>query len=134
MVDLSIFMASDTPLVRVSGCVSFGGSITVDVSLLPKNISSITLMTFNCSTGSFDLSEIGGQSCSSGIHYLEKSLVLDLKTSDNCNRDSIPFLWVLWIFIGLVILSVVVMVTFCIVKSRLEIKNPSLTTPITVYE
>ena len=113
-------MTSDTPLVRVSGCVKFGGSITVDVSHLPKNISNITLMTFNCSIGSFDLVRIDSQACLSGLHYLAKSLVLDLKNNDDCQRDSIPFLWVLWIFIGLVIFLVVVVLVFFIVK-KLEI-------------
>ena len=114
-------VTSDTPLVRVSGCVKFGGSITVDFSHLPKNISEITLMTFNCSIGSFDLVGVDSQVCSAGLHYLENSLVLDFKSnSDDCQQDSIPFLWVLWIFIGLVIFTVVAIFVFFIMK-KLEI-------------
>ena len=60
---------SESPLVRVSGCVKFGGS----------------------------------------------------KSNDNCQRgDSIPFLWVLWIFIGLVIFTIVVVMLVLFVK-KLEI-------------
>ena len=47
------FHASNTPAVRVSGCVKFGGLITVDTSQLPKGVSNITLMVFNCSTATF---------------------------------------------------------------------------------
>ena len=110
---------SDTPLVKVSGCVNFGGSISVDISKLPKNISTITLMTFNCSTGKFDHVDIESL-CSSGLHYLENSLVLDLKNDDCQNGDSIPFLWVLWIFIGLIGITIIVIVVYSILKSRKE--------------
>ena len=116
-------MVSDEPLVRVSGCVNFGGSIKVDVSPnLPTNVSTITLMTFNCSIGRFDHVDIDNRFCS--LDYLEHSLVIDLHY---CQKgDSIPHLWVLWIFIVLVILTVVVMLVYYIVK-KLEIM--SLTKP-----
>ena len=109
-------VTSDTPIVRVSGCVMFGGSITVAINV--PHSPNITLMTFNCSTGSFHLVDIDGQFCSPRLVYLKNSLVLDLNNGNECQKgDSIPFLWVLWIFIGLIIISVVVAIFF-IVKSR----------------
>ena len=77
-------------------------------------------MTFNCSIGRFDLVDIGdSQLCSPKLNYLEKYLVLDLNNNDDdCHKeDSIPFLWVLWIFVGLAIFALVVIVAFFIHKS-----------------
>ena len=72
-------MESDTPLVKVSGCVTFGGSISIAIPQNP-NISIITLMTFNSSTGRFDHVDIDGvQFCSARLEYLPQALVLDLK-------------------------------------------------------
>ena len=115
-------MESDKALVKVSGCVTFGGSITVAFNVLhsPNNISTISLMTFNCSTGRFDHVGIDTvQSCSTGLDYLAHALVINLRNNDDCQKeDSIPFLWVLWIFIGLVVLAVAVMVVGFIVKTK----------------
>ena len=118
---------SDTPLVRVSGFVKFGGSITVDASHLPKNISNTTLMTFNSSIGRFDPVRIDSQLCSPGVHYLANSLVLDFKiNNDDCQKDPISFLWVLWVSIGLFILTVAVILVIYIVK-KLGIKTKTKT-------
>ena len=107
-------VTSDTPLVKVSGCVNFGGSITVNASHLPTNISSITLMTFNCSIGRFDFVDIGSQSCSPSLQYFEKSLVLNLK---DCQKENpIPLIWVLWLFIGLILFAIVVITIFFTVR------------------
>ena len=97
--------------------MNFGGSITVDLSHQPKHISNITLMTFNCSTGKFSNIGIDDNFCSEGLTYHEHALVVDL-TIDDCqsNGDSIPFLWVLWIFIGLVVVVVVISVSFKLYK------------------
>ena len=73
----------------------------------------------------------------SELDYLEHALVLNLKNNDDCQKeDSIPFLWVLWIFVGLVVLVVVVMVVGFIVKSRNKKKsedklfNDDMTNPL----
>ena len=93
-------MASNTPPVRVSECVDFGGSLTVDLSQHPKNVSNITLMTFNCSTGNFSsFAAIGVTSndfCGPELQYLPNALVLTL-SDDDCNNKkegSSPSLWI----------------------------------------
>ena len=88
--------------------MNFGGSITIDLSRLPSHVSNITLMTFNCSIGKFSNIGIDGKFCSQGLKYHEHALVLDLMDDDCKSGDSIPFLWVLWIFIGLVAAAVVI--------------------------
>ena len=115
---IDFHVTSKTIPIQVSGCVNFGGSVTIDVSRLPKNITNITLLTFNCSTGNFGLVEIDSESCSHRLDYQANALILELKF-DDCQRegDSIPYLWVLWIFIGLVVAIVVVVVVSFIVKS-----------------
>ena len=99
-----------TPPVQVSGCVNFGGSVTVDISRLPRNDSNITLMTFNCSTGYFSMNVIDSQSCSQGNwHYNRQSLVLDVNF-DACQRggDTSPIPWSL--IIGIILTLAVVIV------------------------
>ena len=45
--------------------------------------------------------------------------VMDLHNNNDCQKeDSIPFIWVLWIFIGLLIVTVVVVIAFFIMKAR----------------
>ena len=109
---------------RASGCVNFGGSVTVDVSLLPKNDSSITLMTFNCSTGSFTLLGNDNPPCSQQLHYLPHALVFELQSFDACRgEDSIPYIWVLYIFIALFVVGIGVVVLFLILRNNKKLKN-----------
>ena len=112
-------VTSNTPLVRVTGCVKFGGTITVDTSHLPKNISNITLMTFNCSTGIFD--NVEGDA--TDLHYVENSLVLKLKYDDDQQQvggDSYfsTMFTVVWVILSLVIAAIIVLAVCFIVKAR----------------
>ena len=111
---------SNMPLVRVSGCVAFGGSITVDVTLLPKNISNITLMTFNCSTGNFNFIS---SNCSHQLEYLAHSLVLNLDIN-NCQKGDLPksYFWILWIVIGLTAIVIVILAIY-ITKTRKNLEE-----------
>ena len=115
-------MAPNTPPIRVSGSVNFGGSVTIDVSLHPKNVSKITLMTFNNSTGKFtQLDGIENQICPQlQLNYYAQALVIDLNF-DDCEGHSIPYLWVLGIALGLVV--VIVVVAFLMLRNKKQLKN-----------
>ena len=114
-------VVSNTPIVRVSGNVNFGGSITVDTSLLPKGLSNITLMVFNSSTGRF--SQLDNQFCSQQLDYLPHALVLDLDVHCLGNGDSnVPYLWILLIFVIVVVVAIIigVIIHFIVKKKDLE--------------
>ena len=108
----------------MSGCVTFGGSISVDVSRLPKNVTSITLMTFNCSRGSFDNVDIEG---STGLRYLDNSLVVDLPNNINNNnngesQNAMAFLWVLWVVVGLLAVGFIAVI-ICVVRNARKVES-----------
>ena len=107
--------------------MNFGGSITVDVSLLPKDASNITLMTFNCSAGNFTL--VGGINnlfCTQQeLHYFRRALVLDL-IFDGCHReggDSIPtYLWIS-LGVGLFVVIVIGMVVLLLLLKKKDLSQ-----------
>ena len=86
-------------------------------------------MTFNCSTGSFSPVGIDSQFCSNqGMHYYASALIFDLKF-DGCQNggDSIPYLWVLWVFLGLLVVIVIGVVILCILNRNKDVtKGKSL--------
>ena len=121
-------MTPSTQPVQVSGCVNFGGSLTVDTSLLPKYDANITLTTFNCSTGKFShIDEIDSQYCSKTLNYHAHALVLDLHFEDCSKEGYIPLVWVLSISLGLVVVIVIGIVAFIIRRkySKKEAKEVS---------
>ena len=102
-------VTANTKPIRVSGSVHFGGSITVDVSLLPKSVSNMTLMTFDSSTAYFTIFT----NQYSQLHYYKDSLVVDF---DNWPAEETNHVWVIvgtLVGVGLfiIILVAVIMIT-----------------------
>ena len=102
--------SNNTPVVRVSGCANFGGSITVDAdtSLFRNGLSNITLMEFNCSTGQFSKLALNSQFCSQNLKYLSHSLVLDVSVDCHGNESTVSYIWILLTLLIVLVVAIII--------------------------
>ena len=138
---MTFHVTSNTSAVQVIGCVNFGGSISVDASL-PKSLSNITLMVFNCSTGNFSnlYIDTDDQFCSHTLNYLSHALVLVMDVDCQRSDDStVHYLWILQISAMVVVPIVAIVIGIVIYlfvkpKKSLESKIDDLSSSDAPYQ
>ena len=116
-----IFRVQDPyPVVRVNGCVQFGGNLIIDESGLPTNTTSTTLMIFNCYSGKFNSIQFqGSKECeTTSAIYLPNSFAITHTVDCPIPNTSSVLQWLIWVAIAVCGVIVILGVFFAVARFR----------------